>query len=80
MEPDGIGLYMAMGQARLVLFEQHNGHDAKRAIKQMKHHCLALAKGTYSDRYGLKTSTKVIYLFEHDSCMRAVMNRFVQDK
>jgi len=42
----------------------------------MLHHCYFLAKGNYSDRYQIKTATKIYYVFEFNSCKIAVMEAF----
>ena len=40
VEPDATAIYSAKGAYHTILFEQHNGKDAKRALKQIKQHCL----------------------------------------
>ena len=79
-EPDGIGLYFANTQPHLFLFEQHNGVDAKRAIKQITHHCYGLVNGVASEQFKLNKPLKIYYVFEHESCMNAVLNHFENDK
>ena len=76
VEPDWVGIYTAHNKSHIFLFEQHNGKDKQRAIRQMINHCYFLAKGTYSDHHHLKTATKIYYVFEFDSCKLAVMEEF----
>jgi len=40
VEPDATAIYSAKEAYHTILFEQHNGNDAKRALKQIKQHCL----------------------------------------
>lgn len=79
-EPDGIGLYFANTQPHLFLFEQHNGVDAKRAINQIIHHCYGLANGAASEQFKLNKPVKIYYVFEHESCLKAALNHFKNDK
>ena len=79
-EPDAIGLYFANTQPHLFLFEQHNGVDAKRAINQITHHCYGLANGAASEQFKLNKPLKIYYVFEYESCLKATLNHFENDK
>lgn len=79
-EPDGIGLYFTNTEPHLFLFEQHNGKDAQRAINQMINHCYWLANGAASEQFKLNKPVKIYYVFEHESCLKATLNYFTNDK
>ncbi len=66
IEPDAIAVYRAEGVDQTILFEQHNGNDPKRALRQIKQHAMAL----------LHTKTKnvrVVYVFQNSASMAAVV-------
>lgn len=71
--PDGIGLFRTPERPYLFLFEQHNGKDAKRAIRQILAHCVAISEGVASDKYFINTASRVFYVFEDKACMLATM-------
>lgn len=78
--PDGIASFQT-GERRVVfLFEQHNGKDTKRALKQLYGHAQALVEGSASQKYDYQAWVKVFFVFEHESCMKAVIDRFMQDE
>ena len=63
-------------EKHLIIFEQHNGKDTQRAIKQMVNHAYALASGAYSDTYGVNQPARIYYIFELESCMKAAIRDF----
>ena len=73
MEPDAHAIYQANGVFHTFLFEQHNGKDAKRAIKQIEQHCLGLMSEAYTIRFTRRDQALVVYLFQNRSCMSVVM-------
>jgi hypothetical protein len=50
VEPDAIGLYKVKLDSYCFFFEQHNGKNAKRAIKQIENYCLGLTYGIKSKK------------------------------
>jgi hypothetical protein len=77
--PDAIGQFYTEERPYLFLFEQHNGADKMRAVKQIGAHCLAIAEGSASDKYRINSAARVYYVFEFESCKRAVMNELKND-
>lgn len=73
VEPDATAIYSAKGVYHTILFEQHNGRDAKRALKQIKQHCLWLLNERYLVRFTQRDDIRIIYLFENHRCMNVVM-------
>lgn len=69
-------MYFANNQSHIFIFEQHNGKDKKRAIKQITNHCYCLAKGTFSDHFKIKKPSNIYYVFEFETCMKSVINEF----
>lgn len=79
-EPDWIGLYYAKRSPQLFIFEQHNGHDVKRALKQIINHCYGLTNGAVSEAYQIKKPVRIYYVFQYSSCMASVLKRFEEDE
>lgn len=52
--PDGIAAFTMPERAYLFLFEQHNGKDTKRAMKQLYGHVQALVEGSASQKYNYR--------------------------
>ena len=77
IEPDWIGLFLAFNKRHLFIFELHNWKDTQRAIRQMVNHSFGLASGTFSDFYKIKKAAKIYYVFENESCKKAVMREFL---
>jgi len=71
--PDGIGLFNTPERPYLFLFEQHNGKDKMRAVNQIAGHCMAISQGSASDKYEVDKAARVYYVYEEESCKRAVM-------
>jgi len=72
--PDGIGKITNGETESLFLFEQHNGTDAKRAVKQIFNHITALGEGAVNEKYNYPKGVRVFYVFERESCARSVAN------
>ena len=73
--PDAIIGYVTPAGSELILFEQHMGSDAKRAIRQIMWHCRLLSLWTVNKKYGSQQNSRVIYIFENKSCMGSVIHR-----
>lgn len=74
--PDGIAAFSTPRRRYLFLFEQHNGKDTKRAMRQLYGHVQALAEGSANEKYDYPHWVRVFYVFEHESSLKAVMERF----
>lgn len=79
-------LEMPDGERELYSLEMYNGKDTKRVHKQLRQYVQALALGSPSIRYNHKTAdgsrykgSRVLAVFEHESCMRAVQERVAND-
>lgn len=71
--PDGIGKIFNEEVENLFLFEQHNGKDTKRAIKQIFNHMQAISELSANEKYNHKKSVRVFYVFESESCKKSVV-------
>lgn len=76
--PDAIIGYQTPQWGKLTLFEQHMGRDAKRALKQIQWHCFFLSLWVVNKKYGSHKNSCIYYVFEHKSCMEAVVRRLEQ--
>jgi hypothetical protein len=71
--PDGIGKFKNEDENYIFLFEQHNGKDTKRAVKQILSHAQAIEEGAASLKYNHQKGVKVVYCFEFETCMKATI-------
>lgn len=71
--PDGVGKFRTEKEDILFLFEHHNGKDTKRAIKQIIAHMQSIQEGAASEKYHYPKGVRVLYVFEHEACMRSVV-------
>jgi hypothetical protein len=71
--PDGIGKISNGEIDNLFLFEQHNGKDSKRAVKQIFNHIQAIAELSANEKYNHQKSVRVFYVFESESCKKSVV-------
>ena len=71
--PDGIGKISKGENETLFLFEQHNGTDSKRAVKQIFNHIQAIAEMSANTKYNHQKSVCVYYIFENESCKKSVV-------
>lgn len=71
--PDGIGKITNGEIDNLFLFEQHNGKDSKRAVKQIFNHIQAIAELSANEKYNHQKSVRVFYVFENEACKKSVV-------
>lgn len=76
--PDAIIGYQTPEWSKLILFEQHMGNDAKRALRQIQWHCFFLSLWVVNKKYGSHKNSCIYYVFENKSCMDAVIRRLEQ--
>jgi len=74
--PDSIWMFHANYKTHLFVFEQHNGKDKQRAIKQMINHSYCLVHWAISEQFKLKQVTHIFYVFEFNTCMLATISAF----
>lgn len=63
----------------LYCLEYHRGVDSARALKEIEQYRQALQLGTPSEKYGEKVPCRILWVFEKESCMKAVISRAKQD-
>lgn len=63
----------------LYCLEIHNGKDTKKALEQMAAYVTALSVKAPSLKYGFERGCRVLWVFEHEGCMKAVQQRAMQD-
>lgn len=73
--PDIITKFKTPQREYLYIYEQHNGKDTKRAIEQIEQHFIALAQGTTNKKYNYEKATRIIFVFEFESCKKATIQR-----
>ena len=73
--PDIVTQFKARDNDFLFLFEQHNGKDTKKLIKQLYNHLLVLEQGSASTKYKFHKSNRVVVVFEFESIKKATMKR-----
>lgn len=82
--PDGVAIIERPNEKPLfLLFEQHNGKDTRKFLKQVHGHVQAIVEGVPSMLYGVKhegqyVANRVFCVFENDACMKAVMHRLAK--
>lgn len=84
--PDGIGI-IERGTEKPVffLFEQHNGKDRNRFLKQVHGHTLAIEDGAASLKYDVKhngehMANRVFCVFENSACMHSARTQLSQSQ
>ena len=84
--PDGIFMLRRREHMPIFgLFEQHNGRDTGKLLKQIQAHCVAITHGIPSIVYDAKhegkyIANRVFTSFEHEACMNATMYRLARDE
>lgn len=84
--PDGIFMLRRGEQMPIFgLFEQHNGRDTGKLLRQIQAHCVAITHGVPSIAYDAKhegeyIANRVFVSFEHEACMKATMYRLAKDE
>ncbi|MBP0484310.1 hypothetical protein [Sagittula salina] len=84
--PDGVFLVDRPGQKPLFgLFEQHNGKDTAKFLRQVYAHTQAMLEGAPSLHYdvqheGVYVGNRVYCQFEHESCKQAVLQRLARSE
>lgn len=82
--PDGVAIVEREHTTPVfIFFEQHNGKDTKRFLRQVHGHCVALREGLASIKYNVKfngeyVANRVFCAFEHEACMLASMSRLAK--
>jgi len=77
--PDAIMKLRVDEKIKIYTFEIYNGLDTKRVIQQLQKHILSLQEGLPSIVLDEKKGSKVLLLFDLTSCMKAVMDRVLND-
>lgn len=80
IDPDMIFMYRTKQKESLFVLEVANGLDSKRIVQQIKNVVVASYQGHVSEKYGLRTTPKVLVAFEHEGTMKAVMGRVKTDE
>lgn len=84
--PDGVFIVDRPGQKPLFgLFEQHNGKDTGKFLRQVYAHTQAMLEGAPSIYYDVKhkgayVGNRVFCQFEHESCKNAVVTRLARSE
>jgi len=78
--PDINAKFMINGKEHLLLFEQHNGNDAKRLFEQLYIHITAMSEGSVDEKYNIKKAYFVIIVCEYESVKTSVIKRLQQIK
>ena len=73
--PDIITKIKYKNNPYLLFFEQHNGKDTKKLMKQLFYHLLALEEGTGALKYDMQKSHRVLIVFEFEGILKATIER-----
>jgi len=73
--PDMVFKFNINEKDYLFLFEQHNGKDTKKLIRQLQNYILILETGAASIKYNFDKSVRVVIAFEQKSIKDATMKR-----
>ncbi len=83
IEPDASFLYQTPERLYLMALEVHNGKDVTRLVTQLKRLSLAVSKGMitalYKERYGVKTSPRILCTLETAGMLQLVQKRMGAD-
>jgi hypothetical protein len=78
--PDGIMVTEQEDKSTLYLLEMYNGKDTLRTLQQLAKHVKAIALGTASQKFDIKSNPIILCAFEHDSSRIAVIKRLRQNE
>jgi len=73
--PDMVNKFTVNNTKYLFAFEQHNGDDTKKLIKQLTQYCLALKENIISKEYNHNKSIRVVVVFEKEGAKRSAIKR-----
>ena len=62
----------------LFCVEMSNGRDTKRILNQIREHKEALKQGVLTEKYGLNTFYKALFIFSEEGLLNAVLKRFFE--
>ena len=65
---------------RLYCVEIHMGKDTLKGMEQIDQYAQAITLGNPAIQYGYKYDARVLWVFEHKSCMEALMQRTLETK
>lgn len=83
--PDGVLLIRREPERPIFgLFEQHNGKDTGKLLRQLEGHRLAISEGLPSMKYNVRhegkfVGNRVFVSFQREGCMQATMHRLAKD-
>lgn len=66
-------------QKELYLLELENGRDTKKAVEKCINHGKAILKGSANERYNFKKGYRTLWVFEHESILKATLDRLNKD-
>lgn len=73
--PDAVFQFTKDSTPRLCILEISMGQDTKRVLGQFTAHYDALKSKVYSEKYGVQTSPRVLWLFETEGGLQSVQKR-----
>jgi len=77
--PDSICQLSKRNKKVLFLFEQHNGKDSKKFMRQLLQHALTIFNESVNKKYDTQKDSRVYCVFEFPKIMQACMKRIVED-
>lgn len=78
--PDAVAFYQTTERTFFFLLEVSMGKNAKRVIEQFDTHIASLEDGSASDTFNVPHGHFIVCIFEHQSCMKAVISHMNKDK
>lgn len=73
--PDLITHFSYGDDEKIIVWEQHNGKDTKKLIRQVETHIQALKGGLIGKKVGIDKLHRIGLVFEHESIMQASIKR-----
>jgi len=73
--PDLITHFSFGGGSKIIVWEQHNGKDTKKLLRQVETHLIALKKGLIGKKLGVDKLHRIGWVFEYESIMQASIKR-----
>ena len=79
IDPDALFCYDDTEGVRLFVLEVANGYDTQRIVKQISNVVFGVYSGAVAEKYGFKTTPRILIALEYSTTQNAVMEQIRQD-
>jgi len=73
--PDLITRFTVNDDEKIIVWEQHNGKDTKKLMRQIETHIIALKSRAVAKKYGTDKLHRIGLVFEHQTILEATVRR-----